>query len=335
VSDQVLTGGIWRQLARDISRRRWLQLVIEAGCDVVAWIGGLLVAARALGDLTEAPLTMSPYWYGPAAVGVLVVGCGLTAGLYRSRYMRGSRDEAAAVVLAGFLTTCCLTIAGLAAVRERRTVLETVLGGAAFAVVAMLGARYIAFVARLRSRPPAPTAVKIIVFGAGDAGTQLIHRLATHDGAAYRPVAILDDDPAKRRLRIQGVPVLGGRGQLAEIAESTGAKVLVIAIAGGSGKVIHDLTDAAESCGLTPKVIPSVRELLTGRVQIEGVRDPRISDLLGRRAVTTDVASVREHIAGKRVLVTGAGGSIGAELCRQLHQFGPAELIMMDRDESA
>jgi FlaA1/EpsC-like NDP-sugar epimerase len=129
--------------------------------------------------------------------------------------------------------------------------------------------------------------------------------------------------------------VLGGRRQLAEVAASTGAGVLVIAIAGGSGRVIHDLTKAAERCGLVPKVIPSVRELLTGRAQIEGVRDPRISDLLGRRAVATDVASVREHIAGKRVLVTGAGGSIGAELCRQLHQLGPAELILLDRDESA
>jgi FlaA1/EpsC-like NDP-sugar epimerase len=177
--------------------------------------------------------------------------------------------------------------------------------------------------------------VKIIVFGAGDAGAQLIHRLAAQSGAAYRPVAILDDDPAKRRLRIDGVPVLGGRGQMAEVAAGTGARVLVIAIAGRSGKVIHDLTEAAERCGLVPKVIPSVRELLTGGARIEGVRDPRISDLLGRPAATTDVASVREHIAGKRVLVTGAGGSIGAELCRQLHRLGPAELIMLDRDESA
>jgi FlaA1/EpsC-like NDP-sugar epimerase len=148
-------------------------------------------------------------------------------------------------------------------------------------------------------------------------------------------VAILDDDPAKRRLRIYGVPVLGGRSQLAEVAASTGAGVLVIAIAGGSSQVINDLTEAAEGCGLIPKVIPSVRELLTGGALIEGVRDPRIGDLLGRRAVTTDVASVREHIAGRRVLVTGAGGSIGAELCRQLYQLGPAELIMLDRDESA
>jgi FlaA1/EpsC-like NDP-sugar epimerase len=238
------------------------------------------------------------------------------------------------VGLASLLATCCLAVVGLALVRGQRAVPDTVLG-AVLAVIAMLGARYVAFVARQRSRTPAPTAEKIIVFGAGDAGAMLINRLATQSDAAYRPVAILDDDPEKSRLRIHGVPVLGGRNQISEVAATTGARLLVIAIAGGSGKVIHELTATAERCGLVPKVIPSVRELLAGGAQIEGVRDPRISDLLGRRAVTAEVASIREHIAGKRVLVTGAGGSIGAELCRQLHHLGPAELIMLDRDESA
>ena len=335
MSEEALTGGIRGGLAQRVSKRRWVQVAAEAGYDAVVWAGGLLVAARAAGTMPDGYgyLTGFALWSGLAVMCLLVAACGLAAGLYRRRYLRGSREEVAAVVLACFLTTCCLAVVGL--VTGRNALAETVLGGAVFAVVAMLGARYAAFAVRQRSRPAAPTAVKIIVFGAGDAGTQLIHRLATQGGAAYRPVALLDDDSAKRRLRIHGVPVLGGRGQLAEIAASTGAGILVIAIAGGSGKVIHDLTEAAERCGLVPKVIPSVRELLTGRAQIEGVRDPRISDLLGRRAVRTDVALVREHIAGKRVLVTGAGGSIGAELCRQLDQFGPAELIMLDRDESA
>ena len=122
---------------------------------------------------------------------------------------------------------------------------------------------------------------------------------------------------------------------MAEVAARTGATVLVIAIARASGTAIRDLTAQAESCGLIPKVVPSVSELLTGSARIEGVRDPRISDLLGRRPVQTDVAAVAGHFAGKRILVTGAGGSIGSELCRQLHRFGPAELIMLDRDESA
>jgi FlaA1/EpsC-like NDP-sugar epimerase len=122
---------------------------------------------------------------------------------------------------------------------------------------------------------------------------------------------------------------------MARVAVQTGAAVLVIAIARASGSAIRDLTAEAERCGLTPKVVPSVTELLNGSARIEGVRDPRISDLLGRRPVCTDVAAVADRFAGKRILVTGAGGSIGSELCRQLHQFSPAELVMLDRDESA
>jgi len=268
VSVGALTGGIRGGLAQSVrqrvGKRRWFQVAVEAGYDALVWAGGLLVAARAAGALPGGLLTRFASWAGLAVICLLVAGCGLAAGLYRRRYLRGSREEVAAVVLACFLTTCCLAVAGLVA--GRRSLVETVLGGAVFAMVAMLGARYVVFAVRQRSRPAAPTAVKIIVFGAGDAGTQLIRRLATQGGAAYRPVALLDDDSAKRRLRIHGVPVLGGRGELAKIAASTGAGILVIAIAGGSGKVIHDLTEAAERCGLVPKVIPSVRELLTGRV---------------------------------------------------------------------
>jgi FlaA1/EpsC-like NDP-sugar epimerase len=335
VSEAVLTSGAWGQLVRGLSQRRWLRTVAEAGYDAVAWICALLVAAGASSGLAGVHPGRAVLWYGALGMCALVVGCGLAAGLYRGRHLRGSRDEVRAVMLAAALVACCLVLAGPMLTSSQRVRPQIVVVGAALALVAMLGARYVAFAARLRSRPPAPAAVKIIVFGAGDAGAQLIRRLTSQSDVAYQPVAILDDDPAKRRLRIQGVPVLGGRGQMAEVAASTGAKVLVIAIAGEASQVIDALTAAAERCGLIPKVIPSLRELLTGHAQIEGVRDPRISDLLGRRAVTSDVASVREHIAGQRVLVTGAGGSIGAELCRQLHQLGPAELIMLDRDESA
>src|SRR6202034_4369862 len=134
---------------------------------------------------------------------------------------------------------------------------------------------------------------------------------------------------------VHGIPVRGNRMRMAEVAAATGATVLVIAIARSSGTAIRDLTARAELCGLTPKVVPTVTELISGGARIEGVRDPRISDLLGRRPVRTDVAAIAGHFAGKRILLTGAGGSIGSELCRQLTQFGPAQLIMLDRDESA
>jgi FlaA1/EpsC-like NDP-sugar epimerase len=335
VSEGVLTGWVRGRSEYWLSRRQRIRFITEVGYDAAAWLGGLVIAAKATRDVAQAHLTGSAGWHAAVGISALVAGCGLLVGLYRGRYMRGSLEEVAAVVAAAFATACCLAVTGSGLVAHQHAVPQTVLGGAAFAGAAMLGARYVVFAARLWSRPSAPTAEKILVFGAGQAGVQLIHQLTAQRGAAYRPVGILDDDPSKRRLRIRGVPVLGDRGQLAEVAARTGARVLVIAIARPSGGVIRELTEAARRCGLVPKVIPSVRELLTGGARIESVRDPRVSDLLGRRPVTTDVATVRDRIEGRRILVTGAGGSIGAELCRQLHQLGPAELIMLDRDESA
>jgi FlaA1/EpsC-like NDP-sugar epimerase len=336
VSDQVINGGLPATATRRIfaARRSWC-VSLETGYDIAAWLTGLLAAARTTGDLPELRAWAIRLSCLALLTCLSVIGCGLAAGLYRGRHQRGSLDEVAGVSIAAGLTALCAGAAGLVLIPGQRAPLETAAGGAGLALLAMLGARYVVFAVRQRSRTPASSAVKIIVFGAGSAGTQLVQQLTGQHDADYRPVAMLDDDPAKRRLRIRGIPVVGDRTQLAAAAASTGATVLVIALAGASGAVIRDLTRAAEACGLVPKVIPSVKELLSGGARIDGVRDPRISDLLGRRPVRTDVAAVAGHFAGKRILVTGAGGSIGSELCRQLHRLGPAELIMLDRDESA
>ena len=236
---------------------------------------------------------------------------------------------------AGIVMLVALTLVNGVLITSQQVPLRIMFGGGLIAVPAIMVARHVLCAARQGRRARAGACVKVIVFGAGDAGTALISRLLGEPNATYRPVAILDDDPDKRRLRIRGIPVLGDRTRLAEVAAKTGATVLVIAIARSSGTAIRDLTALAEQCGMVPKVVPSVSELLSGSARIEGVRDPRISDLLGRRPIRTDVAGIAGHFSGKRILVTGAGGSIGSELCRQLHQFGPAELIMLDRDESA
>jgi len=309
--------------------------VLEAACDVSAWICGLAAAAWITRDVAQPVITLPIMLRLAVAVVVLPAGCGLLGGLYRGRYQRGSFDELIGVGRAACATALALAVLGGALVPGQRAAMLTVVGGAVFALLAMVGVRYLVIAERQWARLTASSGVKIIVFGAGSAGAQLVQSLARQPAAEYRPVAFLDDDPAKRRLRIHGIPVHGGRTRMAEVAAKTGATVLVIAIARASGTAIRDLTRQAEKCGLIPKVIPSVTELLSGGARIDGVRDPRISDLLGRRPVTTDMDAVGEHFAGKRILVTGAGGSIGSELCRQLHGFGPAELIMLDRDESA
>jgi FlaA1/EpsC-like NDP-sugar epimerase len=337
VSNGALCGNIQpRQAEIARIRQRISRTATELSYDIIVWFWGMLAAAWVTRDLSAA--VMHTFELRAAvAVCILCPGCGLVAGMYRSRYQRGSLDEVVGVCVAALGTCAALTILTNFLIPGQRAPLATVAGASVFAVLAMLGARYVLFAVRQRIRKPAraTVAVKVIVFGAGAAGTQLLHSLLTHEGAEYVPVALLDDDPDKRRLRIYGVPVLGGRSAMAHAAARTGATVLVIAIARASGTAIRDLTAEAERCGLVPKVVPSVAELLSGVERIEGVRDPRITDLLGRRPVQTDVASVSGHFAGKRILVTGAGGSIGSELCRQLYRFEPAELIMLDRDESA
>jgi FlaA1/EpsC-like NDP-sugar epimerase len=317
------------------ARRHAHYRALEAGYDAIAWYSGLMVAGwvtRDLGRPYPVPLYLAR---AAVAVGVVAVVVGLLSGLYRGRYQRGSLDEVIAVVRAGCGTSLVLAVLGGPILPGQRAPLHAVVGGALFALLAMIGARYMVVAVRQSSRPQGAPGVKVIVFGAGSAGAALVHSLARQKGAQYRPVAFLDDDPAKRRLRIGGVPVLGDRTQMAQVAAQTGATVLVIAIARASGSAIRDLASEADRCGLIPKVIPSITELLAGGVRIEGVRDPRITDLLGRMPVTTNIAQVAGFFAGKRILVTGAGGSVGSELCRQLHRLGSTELIMLDRDESA
>jgi FlaA1/EpsC-like NDP-sugar epimerase len=325
------SSGNWRTLYRT----RLVRAGIEASYDAAAWMAGILVAAVATRDLTGRGAGAATIGWGVLVVCALSAATGLLAGLYRGRYQRGSLDEVLSIgIAAGLMTVALAAVSGLVVIGQR-VPLETVAVAALFAVPAIAGGRYVLCAGRQLRRQPATADTKVIVFGAGDAGAMLISRLLAEPNAVYRPVAILDDDPGKRRLRIRGIPVLGGRNRLAEVAAATGASVLVIAIARASGTAIRDLTARAEQCGLTPKVVPTVSELISGSARIEGVRDPRISDLLGRRPVRTDVAAIAGQFSGKRILVTGAGGSIGSELCRQLHRFDPAELIMVDRDESA
>jgi FlaA1/EpsC-like NDP-sugar epimerase len=316
--------------------KRLARVGVEAGYDAIVWVSGLCYAAWITTDVQGSRIGMRRLAGVVLAICLLSLVCGLLAGLYRGRHQRGSLDEVFGVAIAGGLMLVPLVLLSGLLVDDQRDLMQTVAGGTLIALPTIAAARYVRYAARRRRKKKTTEAgVKVIVFGAGEAGTMLITRLLSEPGAAYRPVALLDDDPNKRRLRVHGIPVRGNRMRMAEVAAATGATVLVIAIARSSGTAIRDLTARAELCGLTPKVVPTVTELISGGARIEGVRDPRVSDLLGRRPIRTDVAAIAGHFAGKRILVTGAGGSIGSELCRQLHQFAPAELIMLDRDESA
>jgi FlaA1/EpsC-like NDP-sugar epimerase len=151
----------------------------------------------------------------------------------------------------------------------------------------------------------------------------------------YLPVAFLDDNPKTHRLRISGVPVLGGRNEIAKVTQRTGASTLLIAIPSADSTVVNEIVQIAQESKLNVKILPVVQSLDERQVDAEDIRDLTDEDLLGRRRVKINLDEISDYLVNRRVLVTGAGGSIGSELCRQLVRFNPSEIIMLDRDESA
>lgn len=175
----------------------------------------------------------------------------------------------------------------------------------------------------------------VLVIGAGDGGRQLIRSMRRDPSSRWSPVGILDDDRHKRHLRIDGVPVLGTIADLSTLAREREVSTVVVAIPSAPASLLQDISNRAGDAHLSVKILPGVEDLLGGRAGIKDVRDINIPDLLGRRQIDTDVAAIAGYLTDQRVLVTGAGGSIGSELCRQISRWSPAHLIMLDRDESA
>ena len=194
--------------------------------------------------------------------------------------------------------------------------------GAALALMTMFAMRLAVRSWKIRQRPTDGKR-RMVVFGAGEGGRLLLHALTRDSASSYAPVALLDDSALKQRLTIEGVPVKGTRDDLEEVASAYRADILAIAVPSADSALIRDLTERAEACGLSTLVLPPATELVGGLSSTD-LRDVNLADLLGRRPIRLDTTAIAESIAGKRILVTGAGGSIGSELCRQISRFGPA-----------
>ena len=269
---------------------------------------------------------------------VLVVHAlvGYVVGIYRRRWRYGSFDEVGGLVVATFFTTSILFVLRF---------FDQSLNPFPRSVIFISGFAGLCFVAASRyawrlireqlRRPTAQTAAKILVYGAGEGGIQMVNTLLRNPQSPYLPVGFLDDNPDTHRLSISGVPVLGGRDQLSQARARTGATMLLIAIPSADSALISDISARARELSMDVKVLPAVQNLNERPLDTSDIRDLTDEDLLGRRKVVIDLQQISDYLVNRRVLVTGAGGSIGSELCRQLARFNPAELIMLDRDESA
>lgn len=177
--------------------------------------------------------------------------------------------------------------------------------------------------------------IPILVYGTGYLGTRLVDRLVTDPDSPYRVVGLIDDDPKKATFTTHGCKVVGSIGQLAQIAAQTQAQAVAVAIAKPGREIMQRVADQADIAHIEIKIPSSVAQIFDTTRPAVDMRSMSIEDLLGREPVSLDLDAIGEILWGKRVLVTGAGGSIGSELCAQIANFHPAKLMMLDRDETA
>jgi FlaA1/EpsC-like NDP-sugar epimerase len=277
--------------------------------------------------LTHATLAFA----GAAAVTYLVIGSAI--GPYSVGHKRGSFEETTNLGRTVLATASGLVI--LAFVANPLMVPRSVpVVAGPLALVAMFAARF--FIRSWHSRVSVTeeNQRRVVVFGAGDAGRLLLRSMMQDEGSGFYPVALLDDDRTKQRLHIDGVRVRGTRKDIAEVAKELDATALVVALPQADAELIRELTEVATAAGLDVLTLPRLRDIIGGQPTPHDLRDVNLEDLLGRRPITMDSTVVAEQIAGRSVLITGAGGSIGSELARQIARFSPEKLYLLDRDES-
>ena len=175
---------------------------------------------------------------------------------------------------------------------------------------------------------------EVIICGAGDAGNTMLREMQRNRALGYIPVGIIDDDERKAGLRVQGTRVLGPRAELPAILRDTKPDEVIIAMPSAPGIVRREIVEACREAGVPCKTLPGLPELILGEVTIRQLREVSVEDLLGRAPVEIDFARVSRYLNSKVVMVTGAGGSIGSELCRQVLRVGPAALILVDHAET-
>ncbi len=174
-----------------------------------------------------------------------------------------------------------------------------------------------------------------LIVGAGAAGTLLVRQMLMHPKMRMMPVAFVDDDPEKQRKDIYGVRILGTTKDIEKIVQHMGITKVVIAMPSLPNKKLNEVYDIARKTGAECVILPNIDEVMSGNLHVQQLRNVEIEDLLGRDPVELDQTLIEKQLRGKRILVTGAGGSIGSEICRQVSSFRPKELIILGHGENS
>jgi FlaA1/EpsC-like NDP-sugar epimerase len=319
-----------------INRHRLPQLAADLAIVVAAWF----FAFRLRFD-TDLPVYYEYYvsWQILALVAAIKLGIFALFGFYNRwwRYV-STRDmwgAARGVVAASLVTFLVFSFFDVHAAEVPRTV-WVIDGLLTLALVA--GSRMLArtIIERPQSRSIVARGREVIVVGAGDAAQLMLKEILRTPDLGYTPIGLIDDDPRKKNLRLHGIRVLGTSDELPHLLRDRRPDELLIAIPSASGEQRARIVEMARAENVAVKTLPGLNELIAGDLDLaKQVRPVEVEDLLGREPVEVDVDAIASYVKDKVVLVTGAGGSIGSELCRQLARAEPKRIVMVDQAESA
>lgn len=262
-------------------------------------------------------------------------------GLYQRIWIYASVEElklivaavtAASVLLAGGMVVA-LSLGAFVGLPRSVLVIDWLLS------MILVGGLRFSFRLMAESRGPVASLVtqprRVLIVGAGDAGALVVREMQKNPQLNLQPIGFLDDNPAKQKQQIHGVPVVGTLSELPQVLERYKVDEVVIAIPSAPGRVVRVVADIARLKGVPFRTMPGIYELLGGKVSVSRLREVDISDLLRREPLQVNEGVVGEALSGRVVLVTGAGGSIGRELCRQIARWGPKLLILLGHGENS
>jgi len=288
------------------------------------------------------PFDLSQAAFAYAALALPIrIGVAHVVGIYRFLWRHASLVEMERLVFAGATSAVLTFITGAVLIRffglaPIRLPFSSLLLDALLASALMVAPRLAVRFAARRPVVSRRSQQRAIIVGAGGLGQGILRELS-QDAALNSqilPVAFVDDDPYKKGQFLGGLPVVGAVSELAEAVDTWRATEVIIAVSGAKGAFVRRVVDSVSKLGITPRIVPGVRDIIDGRVGVQALRKVEIEDLLRRDPIVTDLAAVGELVHGKVVLVTGAGGSIGSELCRQIAPLQPTKLLVLDHSEN-
>lgn len=264
---------------------------------------------------------------------IISLACFAMFGLYKRVWQYASIGELITIMLAVTVgTTLKITFGYLIVNTEGPFLPRSVLLLTWFMTIFMIGGSRLIW--RLYREHKAGGHIKggkpVVIYGAGDAGVMVAREMRNHFSTQINVVGFIDDDHVKRGLKLLGLPVLGDRENIAKVVEKYGIERIILAIPSAEGKEVRKVVEICKETSAEVQILPGMFDLIDGTISVNNIREVQIEDLLGREPVKVDLEEITEYTHNKTVLVTGAGGSIGSELCRQVARFSPKKLLLLD-----